>query len=923
METGKDMPTLWPGWKTVRLIGRGSFGAVYEIERDMLGEKEKAALKVITIPQSDGDIREMVSDGYDEESITSTFKEHLKSIVAEYSLMRKLNGSANVVNCDDVRYVQHDDGIGWDIFIKMELLTPLTEALPLSAPAEEIARVGRDLCRALVQCRRFDIVHRDIKPQNIFVSPLGDYKLGDFGVAKTVEKTSGGTKIGTYKYMAPEVYNNRPYGAGADIYSLGLVLYWLLNERRLPFLPLPPEKLTTGLEEKARLRRFSGEEIPAPAHGGEELKRIVLKACAFDPKDRWQSAEDMLRELEKLCHPELFPASPAAVSAPVGAAAGRSSADDEGTTIGVFKPAAPVPPAPAPVSPAPAGAGVPDGPSPDDGDGTIGVFSRKIDKTPAPASAGAGVPDGLSVDGEDGTIGVFSRKIDKTPAPASAEAGVPDGPSVDDDATVPVATYTPRAQKAAPAEAPKKKFPLWIPIVGVLAVAAILLLVLLPKNGPTPAATQTPTPASAPAPTPWVEGDWDWSLDDGVLTVYGTGSMANYEWGEAPWYEMRVSIRRVVIGNGITEIGSYAFAQCSLESVEIPSSVTTIGDYAFAWCQSLSSVEIPEGVTTVGHDAFWNCNGLMSVTIPSSVTSIGERAFCAGSNLAEIKVDPGNTRYRSEDGVLFTGDGETLLCYPAKKADESYRIPSGVTTVSANAFSGSGFLVSVEIPSSVTVIDGGAFESCTALRSVELPEGVTTVGVSAFWNCTGLVSASIPSSVTSIGDGAFAFCGKLKAIEVDPGNPWYKEEGGVLFSSDGSSLLCYPAGKTGKSYKIPSGVTAIGNYAFSCCTALRSVTIPSSVTAIGYDAFYYCQSLASVEIPEGMTAIGEWAFESCAALRSVKIPSSVTTVSRGAFYGCDALKDVYYAGSAEQWAAVYVDEYNDPLLNATIRFNSK
>ena len=105
---------MWPGWATVRLIGRGSFGAVYEIERDVLGEKEEAALKVISIPQSDSDISEMYSDGYDDESITSTFKEHLKSIVAEYSLMRKLNGSANVVNCDDVRYVQHDDGFGFD-----------------------------------------------------------------------------------------------------------------------------------------------------------------------------------------------------------------------------------------------------------------------------------------------------------------------------------------------------------------------------------------------------------------------------------------------------------------------------------------------------------------------------------------------------------------------------------------------------------------------------------------------------------------------------------------------------------------------------------------------------------------------------------------------------------------------------------------
>ncbi len=293
------MPT-WPGWETVRLLGRGSFGAVYEIERDVFGEKEKAALKVISIPQSDSDIRELYGEGYDDESITETFKEYLKKIVAEYSLMRKMNGSANVVNCDDVRYVQHDDGIGWDIFIKMELLTPLMEAVPIHASEEQVVRIGEDLCHALIQCRQFDIVHRDIKPHNIFVSPLGDYKLGDFGVAKTMEKTTGGTKIGTYKFMAPEVYNNKPYGAGADIYSLGLVLYWLLNERRMPFLPPPPEKLKTGMEEKARLRRFSGEAIPAPAHGSEDLKRIVLKACAYDPKDRYQSAEEMLRDLEAL-----------------------------------------------------------------------------------------------------------------------------------------------------------------------------------------------------------------------------------------------------------------------------------------------------------------------------------------------------------------------------------------------------------------------------------------------------------------------------------------------------------------------------------------------------------------------------------------------------------------------------------------------
>ena len=290
----------WPGWETVGLIGRGSFGAVYEIQREIFDDVEKAALKVISIPQNASDIEEMYSDGFDEESITSTFKSYLKSIVAEYSLMRKMNGCTNIVNCDDVRYVQHDDGIGWDIFIKMELLTPLTKALPAGIAEETVIQIAKDICTALQLCKKHGIVHRDIKPQNIFVSPNGDYKLGDFGIAKTVEKTTGGTKIGTYKYMAPEVYHNKPYGSAADIYSLGLVLYWLLNERRMPFMPMPPAKLSAGGNEEARNRRLSGEQFPAPKNGSKALKAIVMKACAYNVEDRYASADEMLTDLNRL-----------------------------------------------------------------------------------------------------------------------------------------------------------------------------------------------------------------------------------------------------------------------------------------------------------------------------------------------------------------------------------------------------------------------------------------------------------------------------------------------------------------------------------------------------------------------------------------------------------------------------------------------
>ena len=290
---------LYPGWKTVKRIGVGSFGTVFEIERDLFGKTEKAALKYISIPQNEGDVDNLYANGYDDEEVTSYFKDTLEDIVREYSTMAEIKGHTNIVYCDDIRFDPHADGVGWDIFIKMELLTPMPKALGITVSDQEVIKVGRDICNALVHCKSKGIVHRDIKPQNIFVSDTGDYKLGDFGIAKTVERTTGGTQAGTLAYMAPEVANFQPYGTSADLYSLGLVLYWLLNERRLPFLPLPPEKIKFSMDEEARKRRFTGVPLPAPAHGSADLKKIVLKACAFDPKDRYQSASEMLHDLNE------------------------------------------------------------------------------------------------------------------------------------------------------------------------------------------------------------------------------------------------------------------------------------------------------------------------------------------------------------------------------------------------------------------------------------------------------------------------------------------------------------------------------------------------------------------------------------------------------------------------------------------------
>ena len=291
----------WPGWDTVHRIGSGGFGTVYEIQRDVYGRQEKAALKVITIPHSEDEVDYLRCTGLTDANITQTLHKQVADIAREYNLMVEMRDNPNVVRCDDFRDIQHEDGLGWDIYIKMELLTPLMKCLDKVQTEEQILKLGMDMCNALIACQEKNIIHRDIKPQNIFISEKGQFKLGDFGIARTAERTTRATAgIGTYSYMAPEVEKNEAYGKTADIYSLGLVLYWLLNEKRSPFMPLPPAVPGYGDEENARNRRFSGEQIPAPKNGSDELKAIVLKACAYDPKERYQSAKDMLLALEAM-----------------------------------------------------------------------------------------------------------------------------------------------------------------------------------------------------------------------------------------------------------------------------------------------------------------------------------------------------------------------------------------------------------------------------------------------------------------------------------------------------------------------------------------------------------------------------------------------------------------------------------------------
>ena len=297
-----DVSKIWPKWKINRTIGEGSFGKVYEISRNEYGIEEHSALKIISIPQSDGEIQSLKSEGMNDIDTTEYFKGIVNDFIQEIQLMTKLKGSSNIVAYEDFAVVEKTGSIGFDILIRMELLTGLPSYLRENRfRVYDVIQLGIDMCKALEVCRDLNIVHRDIKPDNIFVSSTGKFKLGDFGVARTIEKTMAGlSRKGTYSYMAPEIYNGNEYGFEADIYSLGIVLYKLLNNNRDPFLPQYPNAVKYSDKMDAMVKRIQGLEMPLPVNADEKLAQIIFKACAHNPLERYSHPKDLRDDLESI-----------------------------------------------------------------------------------------------------------------------------------------------------------------------------------------------------------------------------------------------------------------------------------------------------------------------------------------------------------------------------------------------------------------------------------------------------------------------------------------------------------------------------------------------------------------------------------------------------------------------------------------------
>lgn len=294
--------TVFTNWTIAREIGTGASGKDYEIHREAAGMKVKAALKVIRLPGTEAELFALRSKVPDEEAQRAYLKNLADETVKRFFVMSGLKSHPHIVSYEDYQVIPREDMPGYDILIRTELVRSLVDyhwEHPLKE--EDVLRLGREIGSALDFCERKGIFYREINPGSLFVGEEGQFKLGDFGIADAVEAAfPGPAKAGAGNYMAPEVYMGNAAGPGADTYSLGLVLYYFLNNGRLPFYPPSPAPITLEAQKQAKDRRMSGENIPALIGVSRALSQAVLKMCAYRVPDRYQTAEEMTRDLESL-----------------------------------------------------------------------------------------------------------------------------------------------------------------------------------------------------------------------------------------------------------------------------------------------------------------------------------------------------------------------------------------------------------------------------------------------------------------------------------------------------------------------------------------------------------------------------------------------------------------------------------------------
>ncbi len=291
------------GYQVKEKIGTGGFGDVYRVERTNIVGKVNRALKVITLPKDNQYLEILNSMGGDYDKTEEYLKNELDRVVDEIRVMSMI---AEKDNTHIVSYFENDiektDKNKYNIYILMELMTPLDRWLyENNITVEQAIDVSLGVAKGIRICHENNIVHRDVKLNNVFVSKDGKFKLGDFGIARKFDAlTLSHTIKGTPRYIAPEIYvKNEKYSTLSDIYSLGILMYYLFNKRRYPFYPNYPEVYKKDDEDRAFYERMQYRKMPDPICAPQKVAEIILKTLE-KPEKRYGDINELISDLEKV-----------------------------------------------------------------------------------------------------------------------------------------------------------------------------------------------------------------------------------------------------------------------------------------------------------------------------------------------------------------------------------------------------------------------------------------------------------------------------------------------------------------------------------------------------------------------------------------------------------------------------------------------
>ena len=858
-------------WRIKRFIGAGSYGRVFEIERrDEFDTVYTGALKAVTIPSSQGELDEILADGMDMNGASTYFRDYVKELNREIALMSKLKGHSNIVSYEDHKMFPHEDGVGWDILIRMELLTPITSYLKQNHTftRREVIQLGMDLCKALEICQRYNIIHRDIKPANIFLSDTEDFKLGDFGVARIASASTGAsTRAGTVNYMAPEVFRGEKYTSNVDIYSLGLVMYQLLNNNRMPLYPPYPQPITPSSRERAQAQRLSGAALPPPANAEGRLAEIVLKACAPDPAQRYDSPTVMRQALEAILYTEgeakmIYP---------------------EGDTVPV---------------PSTSGAAAPEENDPN-GETERPVWGKAHADSEKPAKAEKTLPECLKNARDDAPLeqqfslrelsGLSKEEADALdltlkPMPQPAPAAEPAAPAVPQEPAVDQTVRVETAQPAAPADDSTVR--------------------LMPGAVPaqTPAEDHTERVAVPVQPVQNVqESDKTTFLFEAQAEKRRQEQQAKREAEEAARRkaaeEKEAELARIRAEKRAAEQAAaeeaarkaeaeQAAAAQAAQQQETPAApaapqkkgsklplaiggvavaaVVAVGGFALAGRGGASGTAAASSVSVSSSSVSSTASSKAASTAASSKTSSSTTASTS-QNAADL-IDSGSCGKNAtwelyKDGTLYIKGTGAMQDYNWNYNETTKIVTTGAPWHDSHSAS----VKKLVVEDGITSIGNDAFSDCESLVSAELAEGITSIGDGTFTACRDLEKINIPNSVTSIGYDAFYSCWALTSLELPSG-----------LSKLESSAVSFTAIKE---LTVPHGVKVVDSYLAAYNDNLTTVTLEEGVEEIWHRAFWRCEKLNNITIPRSVKKIEGEAFLECTSLKSVTISKNCNVAS--------------------------------------------